>query len=491
MRPQHTLLRFILTGMALIALTAPSMAQTGREPAFDCFAVVAGKLATADGSVITAHNEDVFAPAVNLYKVPARTHAPGEQITLRAGGKVPQADATLGSLWINVPGWDVCDAYINEHGVAISSDGCPSREDSPELVEGGIVFWLRRIVAERASSAREGVRIATSLIDRFGYASSGRSYVIADRNEAWILAVVNGKHWVAQRVPDDQVVLIANCFTIQGVDLTDTTNFMGSPDLVTYAQKRGWFDPARDGAFNFAKAYSNPHSLDHPGNIYRQWSAIRRVAGRDLDPLQQLPFAVTPARKLTVTDVMAILRDHFEGTSRDSSADGTKGDPHAMNLPTICADGTRYAFVAQLRSGLPGALSTVVWLAFHNPDVQGFSPWYPSVANTPAFLRAGDAKGGLAWHLDTAFVLKKTPIPEGFRRFVTLNDRIRKNFVHSFPLARKAWRSIEADLFTGQAAFEKKALARTDDHGNVPVDMLTTYCARQATLIYEKARTRF
>ena len=135
-----------------------------------------------------------------------------------------------------------------------------------------------------------------------------------------------------------------------------------------------------------------------PGNIYRHWSAIRRISGEDLDPHRQLPFAVRPKHKLTVQDVVAVMRDHFEGTARDSSADGTKGDPHTLNDPTVCADGTRYSFVAQLRSGLPEAISPIVWLAFHNPDVQGFSAWYPSVTNTPAMLRAGDAHGraGLA-----------------------------------------------------------------------------------------------
>jgi dipeptidase len=476
-----------LTAIAMCAISLPSMAQNVREPQFDCFAVVAGKLATADGSVITAHNEDVNAPAVNLYKIPASTHAAGEQITLREGGKVPQAASTLGSIWINVPGWDVCDAYVNEHGVAVSSDGCPSREDKPELVEGGILFWLRRIVADRALTAREGVRIATGLIDRFGYASSGRSYVIADRSEAWILAVVNGKHWVAQRVPDDKVVLIPNCFTIQGVDLKDTANFMGSPDLVEYAVQRGWYDPVKDGAFNFARAYSNPHSLDHPGNIYRHWSAIRRVSGKDLDPLGQLPFAVTPNRKLTVQDVVAVMRDHFEGTARDSSANGTKGDPHKLNDPTICADGTRYSFVAQLRSGLPDAISSIVWLALHNPDVQGFSAWYPSVTNTPEMLRAGDHRSGLAWHLDTAFALDRTPVPDGFKRYVELNDRVRQDFIDNYPVARKAWREFESDHFESQKTFENSILATGGKRGIVRVDLITRRCAEQAAKIYKRA----
>ena len=477
----------VLVVIVVASAFLPSMAQDRPEPPFDCFALVAGNGATADGSVITAHNEDVNAPAVNLYKVPARTHAPGEQITLRKGGTVQQAASTLGSLWINVPGWDVCDSYINEHGVAISSDGCPSREDKPELVEGGIVFWLRRIVADRALTAREGVRIATGLIDRFGYASSGRSYVIADRNEAWILAVVNGKHWVAQRVPDDMVVLIPNCFTIQEVDLKDTANFLGSPDIVEYAMQRGWYDPARDGAFNFAKAYSNPHSLDHPGNIYRHWSAIRRVSGIDLDPRKQLPFAVRPKHKLTVLDAVAVMRDHFEGTPRDSSANGTAGDPHTLNDPTVCAGGTRYCFVAQLRSGLPEAIAPIVWIAVRTPDDQKFSTWYPSVPSTPAILRTGDDAAGLAWHLDTAFVLEKTVVPAGFKRYVALNERVRKSFTRNYPVARKAWRVFESDQFRSQRAFETRLLTSAGQNGMVPVDLISRRCAEEAAKVYEKA----
>lgn len=488
--PAYRHLYHSILALTLLVVASPTAwAQFGREPAFDCFALVAGKNATADGSVITAHNEDVDAPAVNLYKVPPRPHPAGERITLREGGAVPQAGSTLGSLWINVPGWDVCDSYINEEGVAISSDGCPSREDTPELVEGGIVFWLRRIVAERATTAREGVRIATGLIDHFGYASSGRSYVIADRNEAWILAVVNGKHWVAQRVPDDKVVLIPNYFTIQDVDLGDTAHVMASPDIVTYAVKRGWYDPARDGVFNFAKAYAKPNSLVHPGNIYRHWSAIRRVAGLDLDPHTQLPFAVTPAHPLTLQDVMAVMRDHFEGSGRDSSSDGVNGDPHALNDPTICANGTRYSFIAQLRRDMPDAIAPLVWLALHIPDVQGFSPWYPAVTTTPANLRTGDDRAGLAWHLDPAFDLHTTVVPDAFRRYVQLNDRVRKNFARAYPPTRAAWRAFESAQFRNQRTFENDVRAKASTRDGIPPDVLTRWCAEQAGEVYDTAGT--
>ena len=190
------------------------------------------------------------------------------------------------------------------------------------------------------------------------------------------------------------------------------------------------------------------HSLDHPGNIYRHWSAIRRISGEDLDPHRQLPFAVKPKRKLTVQDVVAVMRDHFEGTARDSSADGTRGDPHKLNEPTVCADGTRYSFVAQLRSGLPEAISSIVWLAFHNPDVQALQ--LRGIRRSRISRRCsarGMQRGGLAWHLDTAFVLDRTPVPEGFNKICRTQRPYPARLHRQLSLARKAWREFESDQF--------------------------------------------
>jgi len=61
---------------------------------------------------------------------------------------------------------------------------------------------LRRIMAEKARSAREAVQLAGQLVETYGYRGSGRTYSIADKNEAWMLAVIKGRHWLARRVPD-------------------------------------------------------------------------------------------------------------------------------------------------------------------------------------------------------------------------------------------------------------------------------------------------
>jgi len=63
-----------------------------------------------------------------------------------------------------------------------------------------------------------------------------------------MLSVVNGKHWVAQRVPDEHIAIIPNYYTITTVDLSDTMNYYGSDDLVEYAIIKRWYNPKKDGS---------------------------------------------------------------------------------------------------------------------------------------------------------------------------------------------------------------------------------------------------
>jgi dipeptidase len=468
--------RLILIAALCLLASSHLYAGDGFKQDFDCFSVVVGKKASADGSVMFSHNEDVFAPVVEYYKVPGARHAPGERITLRQGGKVPQVDTTFASLWINVPGWDVCDGYMNEHGVTIASDGCPSKEEHPDLTEGGILFWLRRIVAERAHTAREGMKIAGALISEFGYNSSGRTYVIADQNEAWILAAVNGKHWVAERVPDDKAVVIANCYTIQTIDLRDTLNFQGSPDIIEYAAQRGWYDPARDGEFNFAKAYSNPGSLNHPANVGRMWRGIDLLAGGKYDVHKQLPFAFVPGRKLDVQDVMTVMRDHYEGSEIANP-----------DQATICADGTRYSFVACLRHGLPAEIRSVLWLALYRPDLQAYTAWYPSVTKIPVIYSTEDPASGLKKQLDSTLTPQMRQKPLAYERFVKLDEKARANAETSVAKVKQAWKSYQEKALKQQGRFEKKIAGLKGKDKKKAIKLITDQCIANGNEIYRKA----
>ncbi|MBM3436794.1 MAG: hypothetical protein FJY07_11320, partial [Bacteroidetes bacterium] len=365
-------------------------AQNQDEQDFNCFSVLVGKKATTDGSVMFAHNEDDYGDQlVNGYKVPSLSHTNGEMISMKNGGWMTQASQTWSYLWLEMPGMEFSDSYMNEWGVTIGSDQCISREKNPELTHGGIGYELREAMASRARTAREAVKIGGALIDQYGYASSGRTYCIADPHEAWMLSVVAGKHWVAERIPDDEVAIIPNYYTITTVTLSDTMNFYGSSDLVIYAEKNLWYNPDRDGVFNFRLAYGDPENIANMGNLIRHWSAINLIAEKQYGIHDEFPFSFKPGQWITLELLFSVLRNHNEGSEFDESKGYMLGDPHG-HVRAICSPATQYGFVAQLRSDLPKEIAYVLWLAPFRPCVQPFIPWYFAIAEIPEGFATGD-----------------------------------------------------------------------------------------------------
>ena len=346
-----------------------------------CFSIVAGKGASVDGHVIVAHNEDDSAPqVVNHYKVPRQHHAPGEKVQLRNGGELDQVESTWSYLWSELPGMRFSDSYVNEWGVCITSDNCPSREDKPEITDGGIGYMLRRLVAERTKSAKEGVALAGKLVGRFGYIASGRTYIISDPAEAWLFCVVQGKHWLAQRVPDQEVAMVANTYTIHQVDLADPANYLASADIISYAQARGWYDPVGDGAFDFAAAYASPGSAAHPSNLGRQWRGLEYLTSDPISFGPDLPFSLVPRNKVKVTDFMQILR-HARDASAQNASPLESCPPEGSCR--ICSDRTQTSFVAQLREDLPLDIGVVYWMCLAPPETSVFIPYYLGISEFP------------------------------------------------------------------------------------------------------------
>ena len=296
---------------------------------YNCFSVIAGRSATVDGSVLMAHNED----------------DPGEQMLNIY--VVPASDQNLRYIWCEFPGMEVADVFMNQFGVSIASNGCPSREDKGELSGGGVLYEIRTSVAKYARTAREAVAIIGSMVEVFGYKGSGRSYIVADPTEGWVVSVVKGKHWVAQRVPDDQVMTIPNYYIIGQVDLDDEENFAGSQDLEEYAVSRGWYNPEKDGTFNFAKAYASEKSLTSASNSRRHREAWNYFFGTE----RPGEFASVPRKKVSLRDMMNVLSLH-----EVPDVDGKMGH-------SICNDNTILATIFQLRPWIEFDTGCVMWNA--------------------------------------------------------------------------------------------------------------------------------
>ena len=486
------MLRRCLTWTILVALCWPA------PRIWACYAVIVGRGASADGSVLVAHNEQNGGRRIlNFRRIPRRQFASGAKLRLLRGGTLAQVPETWAFLWSENPGLSFSDGYLNEWGVAIVSDGCATREDGYEALvargeirQGGIGYMLRRLVAERARSAREGVKVAGELVERFGYSASGRSYVIADPSEAWVFAAVRGRRWAAQRVPDDCVVILPNVHIIGEVDLADTDNFLGSPDLVEYAVKRGWFEKKGTGPICRNGPEGASHKLDlSPFSFRKVYSAVRggppdprRLRGRELvtgkrdsaSRGEALSFGVVPAKKMTVAAAVAILRD--------------KGGPVPLSTPT-----TQEGAVFQLRAEMPKEIGCVYWRTTAEPATSVLTPWYLGITETPStYFRDVQVETQLS--LDHHFQPPRGTFDEDAKlawwTFKGLQDWVYGDYQTRAAALRRTWTAFEEREFADQPEVEAKALGLWKTDQEAARRYLTEYCAERAAQAREEAEKR-
>jgi len=443
----------ILSSRAVIILVFLFVIQ---RPAWGCFTIVVGKDASADGCVIMAHNEDDPAPQiVNHYKMPRKKYSAGEKVKLLNGGELEQVDETWSYIWSEMPGMRFSDSYINEWGVGITSDGCDSRQDRPEITDGGIGFMLRKIVAQRAKNAREGVLLAGELVERFGYTDSGRTYAICDPDEGWIFCVINGKHWLAKRVPDEQVAFIANAFSVHDVDLADTDHFLACDDIIEYAVSRGWYDREKDGSFDFANVYARPESLANPSNFQRQWAGLRYVAAGPIAPGRELPCSIVPKERIDVATIMKILRDHYEGTKLES---GSKTISPHKNPCTICCGMTQTSFVAQFRRDMPGDIGIVYWVSLAPPCTSCYIPFHFGISQFPrGFCSSQKRRPTRRYYQKKVGASFRANIFDGFWTFSNFYNKIDTDYWNKINDVKREVGKIERRSLVMQKSLEAAA----------------------------------
>ncbi|MBN1884331.1 MAG: C69 family dipeptidase [Candidatus Krumholzibacteriota bacterium] len=490
----------------VLAAAPPAGVPAGLDAWCNCTGLIAGRGTTVDGSILFAKSEDDTPASIDfLWRIPRRQYAPGSVLRLENGGAIPQVAETYAYMWDQGPGTSFSNNVVNEWGVAIGSNACLSREDPVEevaargdLVDGGLAFELRMILAERARTAREAVQIAADLLDRHGYNASGRCLHIVGPAEAWQLQMVRGKQYVARRVQDDEVAIIANTYSIREVDPADRENFVCSPRLVEYAVERGWYDPDAGKPFDFAATYAHRNLFTHFANTDRQWDLGRLVdAGFPVSWREArtgvLPVSATPDRKLSVADLMAIFRDHYEGTPLDST-DSYRLSPHHAPGRPICCNTTHRTTIIQERSWLPPAIGTVVWRALEPPCTSGFVPWYLGITRIPAAFQAAPLRADTAraqrvdfhFHMPPETFALDTASSGGLFKFY--RRLVDGDYARTIGMVRKTWDGFEAEALGMQAAVEKTALELWETDPPLAREFLTLYSGAMATRSMEIAR---
>ena len=204
---------------------------------FACTNFIVGKKASVDGSVMCSYSADDYGMFQSLAHYPAGKHAKGEMVkifdwdTNEYHGEIPQAAET----------WNVI-GNINEWQVTIGETTFGGREemvDSTGIIDYGSLIYL---ALQRSKTAREAIKVMTTLAETYGYNSEGETFTICDPNEAWIMEMMGcgpgskSVVWVALRVPDDAICAHANQSRIRTFNPKDKQNVMCSKNVVKYAR---------------------------------------------------------------------------------------------------------------------------------------------------------------------------------------------------------------------------------------------------------------
>lgn len=481
---------FILSALVLAASYASA-----------CTNFIVGKDASVDGSVICTYTADDYGMFIGLQHFPAGTHKKGEMRdvvdwdTHVYHGQIPEAPVTY-----------TVNGNINEYQVTIAETTCGGRE---EMIDPqGIIDYgsLIHIALQRSKTAREAIKVMTTLAQTYGYCSSGESFTICDPNEAWIMEMLGkgpgskGVVWVAQRIPDNAISGHANQSRIGKFNMKDKKNVMYSKDVIKFARDKGWFT-GKDADFSWKMVYSAPDFAGRRICDARVWAFFNRFVkgmdrylpwalGKDKNA-EDMPLWVIPDKKLSVQDLEAAMRDHYEGTpmALDSTDIGggvwqmpyrptplyyeVNGKKYFNERPTSTQQ-TGFSYVSQMRSWLPRQIGGVLWFGNDDGNMVAYTPIYcgntvpPECYDTPG----ADA---VTFSMKNAYWVCNW-----------VSNMVYPRYSLMFPSLKAVRDSLDQSYFAQQAEVEARAVELCKTSEEEAVKYLNTYSNTKAQQMLER-----
>ena len=476
------------------ALMAVAMLGSVSE-AEACSNFIVGKKASVDGSVMCSYSADDYGMFQYLCHYPAAKHAKGEMRKIfdwdsnKYYGEIPEAAETY-----NVIG------NINEWQVTIGETTYGGREemvDSTGIMDYGSLIY---VALQRSKSAREAIKVMTTLANTYGYNSGGETFTICDPNEAWIMEMMGkgagskGAVWVALRIPDDAICAHANQSRIGKFNMKDKKNVMYAKDVVSFARSKGWFK-GKDADFSWKMAYAKP---DFSGRRFcdaRAWAMLNHfydmspyldwALGKNPDA-QDMPLWVVPNKKVSVQDVENVMRDHYEGTPL-SVADGSDIGGGIWEMPyrptplmykvdgkqyfnerPVSTQQTGFVFVSQMRSWLPREIGGVFWFANDDANMAAFTPVYCSMTERPECYNTPGADALHFSKKNAYWVCNMT------------SNMVYPRYSLMFPTLKEVRDSLDNSYFAAQAGVEKKAQELYAQNPQAAVKYLNDYSVEKA-----------
>lgn len=389
---------------------------------FACTNFLVTKGASTDGSTMITYAADSHVLYGELYHWPAADYPKGTMLKVYEWdtgeylGEIEQVEHTY-----NVVG------NMNEFQLAIGETTYGGRSelvDTTGIIDYGSLIYL---TLQRARTAREAIKTMSELVSKYGYYSSGESFSIADPNEVWIMELigkgpgVTGAVWVARQIPDGYISGHANHARITTFPFQKENNF-NDPNQTTYhamdvydfAVEMKYYDGKKKD-FSFSDVYA---PLDFGGARFceaRVYAGFNRVAsgmekyedyamGENLE--NRMPLWVKPDNKLSVRDVMNMMRDYYQGTPMDMTNDVGAGPYGSIvrwrplywevdgetyfNERAISTQQTGFSFVTQSRNWLPDAIGGIIWFGVDDTYSTVYVPMYTSMTKVPETFAVGN-----------------------------------------------------------------------------------------------------
>ncbi|NQT81308.1 MAG: C69 family dipeptidase [Candidatus Aminicenantes bacterium] len=462
----------------------------------DCSSFLVTKGASKDGSVFITYTCDgEFLP--HLEYIPAQDHKPGEFIEILG------RDGKLKGKIAQVPHTYAVVGLMNEYQLAIGETTFGGRRElrNPE----GFLhyFTLMKLALQRAKTAREAIKVMASLVEEYGYASSGESFSIADTKEAWIMEMIGpgpggkGANWVALRIPDGYISAHANMSRIGEFPLNDPENCLYSKDVISFAEKKGYYDKKSRKPFSFRYAYHPPEPDSLRTCAARVWSMFRRSAPsmnlspdfqRGVEGTKPYPLWIKPDKKISLHDVMNIMRDHYEGTPFDMTK-GVDGGP--FGCPVRCrgltweVDGVKYSwerpistqqtafsFISQSRDWLPNAVGGVYWYGWDDTYTTCYVPLYCCIKDIPETFTRGDIQE-FSW--DSAWWV-----------FNFVANYANLKYSYMVKDIQKVQAALEGQFISLQPIIEKTAIDLYKKDPELLVQYLTNYSVTNGEMVVKR-----
>ncbi len=481
----------------ILSLISTSIFLINR-PILSCTNLLVTRGASADGSTMITYTADSYNFYGELYYYPAAKYPEGVWLDIyewdsgKHLGKIKQASETY-----NVVG------NMNEYQVVIGETTYGGREEliNPKgiLDYGSLIY----IALQRAKTAREAIKIMTDLVEEYGYHSSGESFSIADANEVWIMELIGkgegiiGANWVAIKIPDGHISGHANASRITTFPLNDPQNVLYSKDIISFARQKGYFN-GKDSEFSFAAAYDPLNFGSVRFCDARVWSMFRRCNSsmeKYLDYIrgeseERMPLYIKPDKKLSLEDVMALMRDNYEGTEFDMTT-GLAAGPYNMpvrwrplvweyegqqyfNERPISTPQTGWSFISQSRSWLPNEVGGLLWFGVDDTKMTVYVPMYASITKVPYNFKHGiGSLGEFTW--DAAFWVFNFVSNYVYPKYsLMINDVLKVRY------------ELEGKFLARQKEVEQKALALSKISKRDAVEFLNNYSAETADVTIKR-----